>query len=210
MEKYEKIDITKLQKGAAEVFMRTVNAMRNADGQLHPQSLICALGSLAGYACQQDVRDIYMKQKGFPEDKVFTVMQDKQGRRFFFGDLLNEPLVNERYSVWSLIGGALRNAGAAMPDVNDIFRYVSYVVGGEQFGKVRSCETGDDMQTYVKQLWQPLYSIAENYTQEGELHILFGIALQKAAAGCRSSLNMTEVGRIAMESAVSMSKIDMR
>jgi len=204
------MDITKLQKGAGEILIRTVNAMKGGTEQVHPQSLICALGSLVGYACQQDVRDLYMRGKGFPEEKVFTVMRDKQGRKFYFGDLLNEPLVNEKYSVWSMIGGAVQRAGAKLPNVNDIFRYVSYVVGGEQFGRVRSCETGDSMETYVRNLWRPLSEIAENYAQEGELHIVFGIALQKAAAGCQGTVNMTEVGRIAMESAVSMSKIDLR
>lgn len=204
------MDITKLQKGAGEILIRTVNAMKGGTEQVHPQSLICALGSLAGYACQRDVRDLYVRGKGFPEEKVFTVMRDKHGRKFYFGDLLNEPLVNEKYSVWSMIGGAVQRAGAKLPDVNDIFRYVSYVVGGEQFGRVRSCETGDDMETYVRNMWRPLAAIAGNYAREGELHIVFGIALQKAAAGCQGTVNMTEIGRIAMESAVSMSKIDLR
>lgn len=204
------MDITKLQKGANEILARSADAMKGGTGQVHPQSLICALGSLAGYACQQDVRDLYIKQKGFPEEKVFTVMRDKQGRKFYFGDLLNEPLVNEKYSVWSMIGGAVQRAGAKLPDINDIFRYVSYIVGGEQFGKVRSCETGDDMETYIRNLWKPLSALAKNYAQEGELHVVFGIALQKAAAGCQGAVNMTEIGRIAMESAVSMSKIDLK
>ncbi|MBO5448391.1 MAG: hypothetical protein J5994_03580 [Ruminococcus sp.] len=203
------MDITKLRNGAGEVLVRTVNAMKGGTGQVHPQSLLCALGSLAGYACQQDVRNVYMKNKGMAEDTVFTVMENKQGRKFFFGDLLNEPLVNERYSVWSMIGGAVHRAGAKLPDVNDIFRYVSYVVGGEQFGRVRSCETGDDMETYVRNLWRPLAAIAENYAQDGELHIVFGLALQKSVISCKGVTDITEAARIAMESAVSMSKIEL-
>jgi len=204
------MDITKLRKGAGEVLERTVNAMKGGTGQVHPQSLLCALGSLAGYACQQDVRNVYMKNKGMAEDTVFTVMENKQGRKFFFGDLLNEPLVNERYSVWSLIGGAVQKAEARLPDVNDIFRYVSYVVGGEHFGRVRSCETGDDMETYVKNMWRPLAAIAENYAQDGELHIVFGLALQRSVISCKGVTDITEAARIAMESAVSMSKIELK
>lgn len=204
------MDITKLRKGAGEVLERTVNAMKGGTGQVHPQSLLCALGSLAGYACQQDVRNVYMKNKGMAEDTVFTVMENKQGRKFFFGDLLNEPLVNERYSVWSLIGGAVQKAEARLPDVNDIFRYVSYVAGGEHFGRVRSCETGDDMETYVKNMWRPLAAIAENYAQDGELHIVFGLALQRSVISCKGVTDITEAARIAMESAVSMSKIELK
>ena len=202
------MDMTDLQRAADEVLGRITNAMKGADGSVHPQSLVCALGSLAGYACQTDIRNLYMKQKHLPEDKIFTIMSDKQGRHYFFGDLLNEPLVNEKLSVWALIGGAVRQAGKALPDVNDIFRYVSYVVGGEQFGKARACETGDDMRTYLSQLWKPLNEIAMQYAQEGELHIVYGIALQRAVYAAGESMNVTEAARIAMESAVSMSKVD--
>jgi hypothetical protein len=204
------MDITKINKGADEIAARAVNALKNPDGTLHPQSAVCALGSLSGYACQQDVREVYMRDKNLPEDKVFTVMQDKQGRKFYFGDLLNEPLVNERFSVWSLIGGALNRAGAKMPDVNDIFRYVSYTAGGESFGKVRSMDTGDTMEAYVKNLWKPLSAIAKNHCETGELHIVFGIALQKILSGCAGQTNLTELARAAMESAVSMSKVDFK
>lgn len=203
------MDITKLQKGADALLARIANAMRGEGGEVHPQSLICALGSLAGYACQADVRAVYMKQRGFPEDKIFTVMSDNDGRHYFFGDLLNEPLVNEKYSVWAMIGGAVKQCGGSLPDVNDIFRYVSFVVGGEQFGKVRACETGEDMLSYLKQLWKPMSSLAKEYADEGELHIVFGIVLQKAVFTCAKAMNPTEAARIAMESAVSMSKVDM-
>lgn len=204
------MDMTDLQRAADEVLGRITNAMKGADGSVHPQSLVCALGSLAGYACQTDIRNLYMKQKHLPEDKIFTIMSDKQGRHYFFGDLLNEPLVNEKLSVWALIGGAVRQAGKALPDVNDIFRYVSYVVGGEQFGKARACETGEDMIWYVKNLYKPMRAIAEKHCQEGELHTVFGIALQKALFACSQSMNITELARIAMESAVSMSKYELR
>lgn len=203
------MEIAKLQKGADVLLARIANAMRGAGGEVHPQSLICALGSLAGYACQADVRAVYMKQRGFPEDKIFTVMSDNNGRHYFFGDLLNEPLVNEKYSVWAMIGGAVKQSGGSLPDVNDIFRYVSFVVGGDRFGRVRACETGEDMLSYLRQLWKPMSALAKEYAGEGELHIVFGIALQKAVFACAKTMNSTEAARIAMESAVSMSKVDM-
>lgn len=201
------MDIAKLQKGADLVLDRLINAMRGGQAEIHPQSLVCAVGALAGYACQKDVRELFMKKHGFTEDKIFTVMTDKQGRKYFFGDLLNEPLVNEKYSVWSMIGGAVKQRSGSLPDVNDIFRYISYTVGGEQFGKPRACETGEDMSTYLHQLWKPLTEIAKTYAEEGELHILYGIALQKAVYAAGERMNVTEAARIAMESAVSMSKV---
>ena len=150
------MDITKYQKAADEILERLINAMRGGQAEIHPQSLICAVGALAGYSCQKDVRVMFMKKNGLSEDKVFTIMTDKQGRKFYFGNLINEPLVNEKYSVWSMIGGAVKQKGGKLPDVNDIFRYISYTVGGENFGKPRACEVGDDMGVYLRQLWLPL------------------------------------------------------
>ena len=202
------MDITKYQKAADEILDRLINAMRGGRAEIHPQSLICAVGALAGYSCQKDVRVMFMKKNGLSEDKVFTIMTDKQGRKFYFGDLINEPLVNEKYSVWSMIGGAVKQHGGKLPDVNDIFRYISYTVGGENFGKPRACEVGDDMGVYLKQLWLPLNGIASKYAADGELHIIYGIALQKAVFAAGKTMDITEAARIAMESAVSMSKVD--
>ncbi|MBR1864765.1 MAG: hypothetical protein IJ806_11850 [Ruminococcus sp.] len=200
-------ELAKIRKGADELCARLLGAMKGPSGEVHPQSALCALGSCAGYSCQKDVRDIYMKQRGLAEDLVFNIVSDKQGRHYFFGDLLNAPLVNDRYSLWSMVGGAVRQRGGTLPDINDIFRYISYTVGGEQFGKVRSCRTGDSMETYLENLWQPLSRIAAEYAPEGALHTIFGTALQKLVYAFASSMNVTEAARIAMESAVSMSKV---
>lgn len=201
------MDTLKLQKGADAVLERLTRAMDTGNG-VHPQSLVCALGTLAGYGCQEDTRIIYMKQKGLAEDVVFNVMQDKQGNRFFFGDLLNEPLVNQPYCVWSMIGGAVKKAGGRLPDLNDIIRYVSFVAGSERFGVVRNCETGMTVTEYLSQLWTPMKELAYSFCQEGELHIIFGIALQKAVYLCRDSADITECARVAMESAAFASKTD--
>ena len=202
------MDITKYQKAADEILDRLINAMRGGRAEIHPQSLICAVGALAGYSCQKDVRVMFMKKNGLSEDKVFTIMTDKQGRKFYFGDLINEPLVNEKYSVWSMIGGAVKKRGGTLPDVNDIFRYISYTAGGEQFGRPRACQVGESMTDYLGRLWLPLAEVAKQYAEDGELHIVFGIALQKAVFTAGGSMNVTEAARIAMESAVSMSKVD--
>ena len=64
------------------------------------------------------------------------------------------------------------------------------------------------MTDYLGRLWLPLAEVANHYAEDGELHIVFGIALQKAVFTAGGSMNVTEAARIAMESAVSMSKVD--
>lgn len=204
------MDLEKLKKGANEIFACLLNSMKDDKGNVHPQSLLCCLGSLTGYACQYDVRQEFMKDKGLSEDRAFTVVQDKSGRNYFLGDLINEPVAEGKYSVWSLVGGALKAMETPLIDINDIFRYVSFVVGGEQFGKVRSCATGETMQSYLKILWNPLLPLVKQYAGQGELHIVYGLALQKAMMACRGALDTKEMARISMESVISMSKVDIK
>lgn len=200
------MDFENLKKGADEILNRLAQAMKNPDGSLHPQSFLCATGSLAGYSCQYDIRNEYVRGKGLTEDNVFMIVRDKQGNKFYFGELLDNLLAGDRFSVTSFVGGALENAGVKLPDVQDIFRYVSFSAGGEMFGKVRSCPTGETMDGYLKILWKPLLPTAEKYARKGETHILYGICVQKALNICVKSVNPKECGRIVLESAVSMAR----
>src|ERR1041385_2851028 len=63
---------------------------------VHIETLLCALGSLAGYSCQASVRELLVKQGGEPEEKVFVIANGKDGKKYFFGDALNKPLAEDR------------------------------------------------------------------------------------------------------------------
>ena len=55
---------TVYKKCADELFARLMLGLKNPDGSLHPQSFLCCLGSLCGYACKCDVIDEYVRGKG--------------------------------------------------------------------------------------------------------------------------------------------------
>ena len=101
------MELEQYKSSAFEIFDRLLRAMRSPEGYVHPQSLLCCIGSLAGYSCQQDVRKLFMTE-GVKEEDVFTVFTDKSGRKYFYGDIIDEKLVGNNYSVWSFTAGVLR------------------------------------------------------------------------------------------------------
>lgn len=70
------MELEQYKSSAFEIFDRLLRAMRSPEGYVHPQSLLCCIGSLAGYSCQQDVRKLFMTE-GVQEEDVFTVFTDK-------------------------------------------------------------------------------------------------------------------------------------
>ncbi|MGN0595486.1 MAG: hypothetical protein ACI4I6_10020 [Hominimerdicola sp.] len=204
------MDLQKLSLGANEIYQKLYNALKNPNGSVHPQSLLCCAGSLAGYSCQYGIRQKYVVGEGLDEDKVFMIVMSKDGEKFYFGDLLNEPVVSAKYSVWALVGGALQKIGSEMPDLNEVFQYVSMVCGSADFGKVRNCQTGENMKDYVKNLWNPMFNTAKKYGADDEIHIIFGIVLQKIIMACSQAVPARKCAEIAMESVISMSKYDLK
>ena len=65
-----KMELEQYKSSAFEIFDRLLRAMRSPEGYVHPQSLLCCIGSLASYSCQQDVRKLFMTE-GVKEEDVF-------------------------------------------------------------------------------------------------------------------------------------------
>lgn len=204
------MELEAYKKGADEILTLTANSMKGADGAVRPQSLMCALGAVAGYSCQRDVRKAYVFGKGIDEDKVFRIIFDKQGEKYYFGELLDNLLVSDKYSLWGFIGGALKHIGVKLIDVEDILRYVSFTAGKEAFGKVRSCDTGETPNEYLSTFWKPLCNIAKKYCQADDFHMLFGLALQKAIMNCSGSYNPSECARISLESGIFCARSELK
>ena len=196
------MDTEKLQQGAAEILNRLVDIMKNPDGSIHPQSFVCAAGSLTGYSCRYDIIRKYAVEKGMPEDYLFDISRDRNGKKYYFGEILDSLLVKEKFSLWGFVGGAVSHAKAKLPDSEGIMRYVSVTAGMDNFGSVRSAETGESPCEYLADLWKILLDDAKKYCSTGEFHILYGICLQNAIVQCAKAFNPTELGRIALESGV--------
>lgn len=197
--------------GSKEINQRIMTFLKNEKG-VHIESFLSILGTLAGYACQVSVRE----EMGVPdvtaEEKAFIVVQGADGKKYFFGDLLNRPLAESQYSVWGLVAGAIQHLGKTPPDIRDIFKHVSATVGGDEFGipKIPENHFASALPlTYLKNIWPHLSPIAREFCDKpSELPILFGIAIQEAIFMAKDVIDPVVAASIAMESAVPMSKVD--
>lgn len=200
------MDSENISRGADLLVQRLTNAMA-VDGAIYAESVLCAMGCVAGYACQADVRSEYLLSGGNEESAVFDIYSDKSGRHYYFGELTDRLLIGEGLSLWGMVS----RVSAGLPDINEIMKYVSSAAGSKKFGVVRNCTVGDDMFSYLKMLWQPMSELAIPYCEAGGLHVVFGAALAKLVKALSAQgVDTKESVRIAMESAVSMSRVDIR
>jgi hypothetical protein len=198
--------------GAKEINQRLINAMKGEKG-VHVESFLCALGSLAGYACQANLRAQSL-EKGLPQTSEFIVVETKDGAKYFFGDPLNAALAESQHSVWSLAAGAAQHNGAStLPDVAEIFKHVTESVGGEAFGVPRVPEAhraGDAPINYLKVLWPKLLPVVKQFcAKSGEWPVLYGLAIQEAIDMSKSVIAPEIAVSLVMESAIPMSKVDL-
>lgn len=198
--------------GAKEVFQRLLNCMKNERG-VHIESLLCTLGSLAGYSCQASLR-AQASAKGMPETAALQTIGTKNGKQYFFGDPLNNAIAGSQYSVWGLAGGAAQHAGAKeLPDLNEIFQHTSSVVGGDQFGIPRvpdNHKASDTPINYLKSIWPSLFPTVKLFCPNPvDWPILYGLAIQEAIDAGKNAIDPGLALKIVMESAIPMSKVDL-
>jgi hypothetical protein len=198
--------------GGKEIFQRLLDGMKSSKG-VHIESLLCALGALAGYACQANLRAQALA-KGMPETAPFQTVGTKDGKKYFFGDPLNDALAGPQYSVWGLVGGAAQHIGAKeLPDLNEIFQHSSSVPGSDQFGIPRVPENhkpGDTPIDYLKTIWPAFFPTVKLFCPTpADWPILYSFAIQEAIYAGKNVIDPNLALRIVMESAIPMSKVDL-
>lgn len=201
-----------VKKAGKEIASKLFLAMSTEKG-IHLESLLSALGALAGYACQISVREVYVVQLKRPEKEVFIVVHSKQNdSTYYFGDLLNRPLAESRYSIWSLASGATQKNGLQqLIDLHEIFRHVTDTLGGSNFGVPRIAAEHQAKEiplNYVIFLWPQLFPLAQSFCKNPtDWPIAFGVAIQEILFASKDLIAPDLALRIVMESAVPMSKI---
>lgn len=203
-EQREKDPLIGAKIAGKEMLNRLLVAMKNEKG-VHAESLLTALGALAGFSCQMGVR-------AGGGGAQLTVATTKDGRRFFFGDALNAPLAESPYSVWALCAGMAQHLGAPLPDLDEIFQHVSRTIGSEDFGVPRFPGEGraaDLPINYVRAIWpNVLPLLSELCAGPAEWHIATGLAAQEAIGATKGVINPSWAVKIVMECAIPMSKLD--
>lgn len=197
---------------AQEVYHRLTSAMQNDKG-VHAESLLCALGALAGYACQVSVRQRNVA-RGLAEDAGLATIEATDGNKYFCGDAINAPLAESQYSVWGLAAAAAQKSGCQdLLDVNEIFRHSIKSLGSSEFGLLRlplRQSPADRPLNYLKALWPNLMPTMRLLCPiQAHWPILFGLAIQEAIHSGKSVIDPCIALKIVMESAIAMSKVDL-
>lgn len=186
--------------------------------EAQPESVLCALGALAGYAAQQAIREVLVKPGKMTLDQAFVVIETRSGEVFFFGDLLNEIIVDRHgfrgdghASIWKVVSAGGHEAGAInLPDVTDVIKHCAATVGHEEFGlpRVPDAHMPDILpREAVSRFWAAARrKMAGTEPMSWPLHL--ATAAHTLIVALKDAIRPDIAVQIVMEAAVPMSKID--
>lgn len=203
-------EIARARVASGAVLTAVMHALKDDRG-IHLESLFCALGAVAGCACQASVRAEAVAA-GEPPDSRFEVATTVDGKRYLFGDALNRPLAENRLSLWSLVAGAAAHDGAhQLPDLVEVFKHNAAVLGSEAFGVPRipiQHPLHDLPSNYARKLWPQVQQVLVRELPEPRLWpVALGLAIQDLMAKTRGNVPPEIIARIVIESAIPVSKV---
>ena len=113
-------------KIAAGTILERILSFITNDKGIHVESAFAALGSLAGYACQRSaLLGLQNSKPTAAADSIITTISDKQGNNYYYGNGINQPLLEDKMSVWSLVGGAVKSHDGRLPDIDGIIKHTT-------------------------------------------------------------------------------------
>jgi hypothetical protein len=194
-----------------EITQRGLEALKGPRG-VHVESLLVALGALAGYSCQAAAR-AFGTQRGRPDSVTFSIVETTSGERYFFGPVANQLLVENPTAVWKLLSETARQLGAtSLPDIAEIARHSAQSVGTPAYGVPRVPPdhiAADSPRAYLKALWPALLPLLQALCPNPvEWPFAFAFSLQEVMTLAKGTIDARLALLIAMESAVPMSHID--
>ena len=182
------------------------------------EAVLCALGALAGYAAQQAIRETLVKSGEMTLDQAFVVIETRSGEVFFFGDLLNDLIIDKHglrgeghVSIWKLVSEGGYEAGAInLPDVTDMIKHCAATVGHEEFGILRVPDVHMPEllpREALSRFWHAARRKLAG-TDPMTWPVLLALAARKLVVELKSEIRPDIAVQIVMEAAVPMSKID--
>ena len=199
--------------GSREVMAWLLRTLTNERG-LHLESALAAIGSLAGFSCPASVAANLHALGRTPQQFGLLVVETNDGRSYWFGDLINGPLVDGNASIWNLIHGKARNLGAMgdLPEASEVLAHVSKSIGTDDFGVPRlpaGHTPGDTPLRYVAQGWLATGSFRDFYcVSPDEWPMLYGLAAQQMMEQAKATIPPDVAAKIVLECAAPMAKLD--
>ncbi len=199
---------------ARDISKLMIEELINEKG-LHLETALAAIGASAGFSCQMAIREGLIRTGKIELEKAFVVVETKSGENFYMGGLLNECIVSGKQgqnSVWGYVGGAVQSLEKPLPDIVEIFERTSATVGGDDFGKFDVPDQNQPHNSSEELLWK-YWNIVRNFLifhgQEPMVWpFILGISAQQLITFGDDIIDPTLAGKIVMEAAIPMSKID--
>ena len=181
---------------------------------IHCETILTAIGALAGYAAQQALWEGMVKPGKLAISEAFTVMETPSGATYFFGDTLDALLASmepKHLSIWKIVaGGTLAQGGDHLPDIGNLLRHCAATVGTSAFGLPRLPDEHLPSimpRAALERFWpgiRLLLTLAEPL--HWPLHV--ANAAQKLMHQMKGAIAPDLAVRIIMEAAVPMSRVD--
>lgn len=216
-----------------EFLLRTFNDQRG----VHVETLMTAVGSLAGFSAQYAIRETVVKTGKLPEHGgadlqagAFVIVTTKAGETFYFGDLLNSYLVPTntkygpgRYTLFGFVAPAVQQAGKqplGFAEIREIFGRAASSAGKEEFGVLSlpaNHQPKFQPREALNRLWPAAKLILSNTKLPGNngrsvpteyWPTVIAIVAQKLIRQTKSALDPTLSMQILFEAAIPMSKVD--
>lgn len=193
-----KLDPLQNAKAGSRELLAMVSAQLESRGDTSPESLLCALGALAGFACQVSART-----NGFAHGMP--------GR-----DRLSEDLAlllfGMELSVCGLVAGAARHHGcSSFVEPEEIWAHVGQSMGTSGFGVPRlpSQHAPRELPAdYLRLFWPMLKPVIARYcANPAHWPVMCALALQQALELGQGRLEPGMAMQVALESALPMARI---
>ncbi|MCE3261477.1 MAG: hypothetical protein K0R43_556 [Pseudoduganella sp.] len=193
-----RVDPLAQAKAGSRELVRIVSEQLQSRGDTRPESLLCALGALAGFACQVSARTNAFAH-GMPE-------------RDRLAEDLSLLLFGMEYSVWGLVAGAARHHGCtSLPEPAEIWASVGKSMGTAQFGvpRVPRQHAARELPAeYLRLFWPMLKPVITRYCgNPAHWPVMCALALQQGMEAGRGRLDAGMAVRISLESALPMARI---
>ena len=194
-----------------EIIDRLLLELRDERG-VHCETLLTALGALAGFAAQQSVWATAL-EAGVPPQKAFMVMRTTTGESFYYSEAVNQLLLSTKGapSLWGFMKSIAERAGATqLPDPRDYFRHTSSVIGSDVFGIPRMPEGHMPRvmpRDALNRHWSETRSLLEP-VKAALWPVPLYLAIIRAMVMMQQACRLEFACHIVMESAVPMSKVD--
>lgn len=182
------------------------------DRGLRIETMLGALGSLAGFAAVVEVATAVKSGKQKAEMPDVMILTTGRGEKLWFGDRINRYVAEDSYSLWSLIAGRAQDMGGELPDLTEIFQHTAGVGGTDAFAVPRlppEHMPGNSPVDFARYLYPQVFPILTRYDLPPQQHTL---ALAMAACDvmdqAKGHLDPGLMAKIVMECAIPASKLD--